>query len=132
MRKKLAWYGIVVVLVAVAASTLASAQTRSAVVADGERSATAADSSSQGTLTIQRLLQGRLGWTRQLARALRFLDLPPAAPGNGTNTIIDEPDPAGHTGEPAPEAGDPDEEAPPTELTDENGVDPHQDLGLGN
>ena len=131
MRKKLARYGIVAVLVAVGASTLAPAETRSAVVADGERSAKTADSSSQGTLTIQRLLQGRLGWTRQLARALRFLDLPPVPPNNGTNTIIDEPDPAGYNGDPAPEAGDQEEEAP-ADLTDQNGFDPHQGIGMGN
>ena len=94
MRKKLARYGIVVIL-AFAASTLSFAHTRSAVVADGKRSAKAADSSSQRNLTVLRLLQSRLGWTRQLARALSILDLPPAPPGAGTHTIIDEPDPAG-------------------------------------
>ena len=125
MRKKLA-YGIVVVLVAFAASTLASAQTRSAVVADGDRSAKAADSSSQGTLTLQRLLQSQLRWTRQLARALRFLDLPPAPPGNGTHTIIDEPDPAGNTGD-SPESGDQEDQPPPT--NDEDDSDSLQQTG---
>ncbi len=129
MRKKLAWYGIVVVLVALVASTLASAQTRSAVVADGERSAKAADSPSRGTLTIQRLLQSRLEWTRQLARALRFLDLPPAPPGNGTNTIIDEPDPAGFTGGPTPEAGDREDQGPPADVSEDEGSGPAQQLG---
>jgi hypothetical protein len=105
MRKKLAWYGVVVVLVAFSASTLASA--RSAVAADTDRSVKVTDSSSQGTLTMQRLLQSRLEWTRRLARALRFLELPPASPVNGTHTIIDEPDPAGREGEPPPEDGDP-------------------------
>ena len=120
MRKKLALYGIVVVLVAFAASTLASAQTRSAVVADGERSVKAADS-SQRTLTIQRLLQSRLRWTRQLAKALRFLDLPPAPPTNGTNTIIDEPDPAGYGDQ--REEGESEEEGPPDHVEDDDG--PH-------
>ena len=126
MRKKLALIGMVVILVAFVASTLASARTVSAVVASGERSAKAADSSSQGTLTIQRLLRSRLGWTRQLARALRFLDLPP---DNGTNTIIDEPDPAGYSGDPAPKAGDREEEAPPTDVSDDNGLDGLQQAG---
>ena len=114
MRKKLAWYGIVVVLVAFVASTLASAQTRSAVVADGERSAKAADSSSQGTLTILRLLQSRLGWTRQLAIALRTLDLPQVPPSGGALTIIDEPDPAGLDGDvPLPPRDDQEDQEPP-------------------
>ena len=123
MRKKLAWYGVVVVLVLVAfsASTLASA--RSAVAADTDRSVKVTDSSSQGTLTMQRLLQSRLEWTRRLARALRFLELPPASPVNGTHTIIDEPDPAGREGESPPEEGEPGEENPPTamELDDDPG-----------
>ena len=126
MRKKLALYGIVAVLVVFAASTLASAQTRSAVVADGERSVKAADS-SQGTLTIQRLLQSRLRWTRQLAKALRFLDLPPAAPANGTNTIIDEPDPAGY-GDRPPENGESDGDGPPADV-DDDGSPPLVPLG---
>ena len=118
MRRKLAVFGIVVLLVALAASTLASAQTRSAVVAGGGRSAKAADS-SQAALMIQRLLLSRLGWTQQLARAFRFLDLPPAPPGNGTNTIIDEPDPAGHSDDPTPERGEQEDNGPPTDVSDE-------------
>ncbi len=118
MRKKLARYGIVVIL-AFAASTLSFAQTRSAVVADGERSAQAADSSSQGALTVLRLLQSRLGWTRQLARALRSLELPPAPPFIGTLTIIDEPDPAGVKDEPLPENGEEEDQAPPDLIDDE-------------
>ena len=122
MRKKLAWYGIVVILVAFAASTLASAQTRSAGVASSERTARATAPSSQGTLTLQRLLQSRLEWTRQLARALRFLEQPPATPGVGTHTIIDEPDPTGSKGElpPDPEEEDVGEE-PPNEINDTPG-----------
>ena len=118
MRKKLAWYGIVVLLVALGASTLASAHTRPAAVADGESSAKATDSSSQGTLTLPRLLQSRLRWTRQLALALRFLELPPPAPSVGTLTIIDEPDPAGVKDEPLPETGDEEDQGPP-DLIDE-------------
>ncbi len=129
MRKKLARYGIVVLLVALGARTLASALTVPAGVSDGDSSAKATDSSSQGTLTLLRLLQSQLRWTRQLARALRFLDLPPAPPGNGTHTIIDEPDPAGYTGDSPPEAGDPEEEPPTNEVTDEDGNAPHQGLG---
>lgn len=102
MRKKLARYGIVVILVAFAAITLVSARTGSAGVVEAERSARAVDSSSQATLTLRSLLQSRLGWTRQLLRALRFLDLPPAPPSFGTHTIIDEPDPAGYSGDPPP------------------------------
>ncbi len=126
MRKILALFGVVVVLVAFVASTPASAKTRSATIAGGERSAKAADSSSPGALTIQRLLRSRLEWTRQLVRALRFLDLPP---DNGTNTIIDEPDPAGFSGDPAPEAGDQEEEGPPTDVSDGNGLDGLQQAG---
>ena len=121
MRKKLARYGIVVilVLVAFAASSLAFAHTRSAVVADGERSAQAADSSSQGALTVLRLLQSRLGWTLQLARALRSLELPPAPPFNGTLTIIDEPDPAGAE-DTVPPNTDQDEQGPPDVIEDDS------------
>jgi len=110
MRKKLARYGVfVIVLVAFFffANSLASARTRSAVVADPVRSVKVADASPQGTLTVQRLLQNRLEWTRQLARALRFLDLPPASPVSGTFTIIDEPDPAGYEEEAPTEVGNP-------------------------
>ena len=120
MRKNLALFGIVVLLVAFAATTLASARTHSAVVAGGERSAKAADP-SQGTLTIQRLLLSRLEWTRQLVRALRFLDLPPAPLGIGTNTIIDEPDPAGHSGGPTPETGEQEEDGPADDVDDGGG-----------
>jgi hypothetical protein len=119
MRKKLAWYGVVVVLVAFSASTLASA--RSAVAADTDRSVKVTNSSSQGTLTLQRLLQSRLEWTRRLARALRFLELPPASPVNGTHTIIDEPDPAGREGEPPPEEGEPGEDNPLTAMEVDDG-----------
>jgi len=120
MRKNLALFGIVVLLVVFAASTLASARTPSAVVAGGERSVKAVDT-SHGTLTIQRLLRSRLEWTRQLVRALRFLDLPPAAVGVGTNTIIDEPDPAGHSGDPTPETGEQEERSPPADVNDGGG-----------
>ena len=117
MRKNLACYVIVFLCVALAASSLASAHTRAAVVADTDRSAKAADV-SQGTLTIQRLLQSRLEWTRQLVRALRFLDLPPTPPGNGTNTIIDEPDPAGYGDNPGSEERESDDADPPTDVDD--------------
>ena len=120
MRKKLALDGVVVVLLAFAVSTLASAETRSAVVGDGVRSVKAADT-SRGTLTIQRLLQSRLEWTQRLVRALRFLDLPPAAPANGTNTIIDEPDPAGYGEDEPPDGESAEVETPPSDVSEDGG-----------
>ena len=121
MRKKLALFGVVVVLVAFAASTLVSAQTRSGMARGGARTVKAAEADvAQGTLTIQRLLQNRLEWTRRLARALSALDRAPAPPANGTNTIIDEPDPAGYDDEDRPEEDDPEEDAPPMTETSED------------
>ena len=118
MRRKLALYGIVILLVAFAASSMASAGSRSAVVAGAERSARVADVSPGTALTIHRLLQTRLGWTRHLVRTLGFLDLPPAAPVIGTQTIIDEPDPAGY-GDQSEEHSDNSDDTPPTNVDEE-------------
>ena len=118
MRKKLALYGIVILLVAFAASSMASAGSRSAVVADAKRSARVSDVSPGTALTIHRLLQTRLGWTRHLVRTLGFLDLPPAAPANGTQTIIDEPDPAGYGDQSEDSSGNSDD-TPPTDVDEE-------------
>jgi hypothetical protein len=98
---------------------MASAGSRSAVVADAERSARVADVSPGTALTIHRLLQTRLGWTRHLVRTLGFLDLPPAAPAIGTNTIIDEPDPAGYGDQSENESNDSEDETPPSDVDED-------------
>jgi hypothetical protein len=126
MPKKLALYGIVVLMLALVASSAASARTRS-TVAPAETSAKAA--TTQGSLTLHRLLQGRLEWTRKLSRALRFLDERPAAPENGTHTIIDEPDPAGYGDGQGSEDGD-QEELPPKDV-DGDEARQSQSVGLG-
>ncbi len=120
MRKRIVFLGVVVLIIGLVASTAASARTRSTAGTPSERTATVADSdSSRGPVTVQRLLQARLELTRRLVLALRFLDQPPGA-GNGSHTIIDEPDPAGFGDNPNPEQGDPEDAPPPDSVDDEN------------
>ena len=71
MRKNLALYGIVILLVAFAASSMASAGSRSAVVADAERSARVADVSPGTALTASVLAMPVLSSTASVVRTWR-------------------------------------------------------------
>ena len=110
MHKRIA---IIAVVVALAAGSLVSAGSRSKAPTPRKGGTTVTDA-GRGSLTIQRLLEARVDWIRQLSRSLRTLDGPPAelqGSGNRTLTIIDEPDPTGYLPKP-PGEGDGDETPP--------------------
>jgi len=92
MRKRMAFHVVVIVL-ALLVGTLALPATSSAKSSDE----TTVARQSRGPITVQRLLNGRIDWALNLARALRVLDPNPASQPGGFDieSITDEPDPVG-------------------------------------
>jgi hypothetical protein len=104
MRKKSALYGIAVALVLVA-STVALPAPRSANDAQSDVELVRPTAQTTGPITFHRLLRERLDWTLRLSRTLRLLQPTVMPESYGTNTIIDEPDPAGRAQDPDPLPG---------------------------
>ena len=125
MRKRMAFHVVAIVL-ALLVGTLALPATSSPKTS--EESTVARQ--TQGPITVQRLLNGRIGWALRLARALRTLgpiDPNPATQPGGFDieSITDEPDPVGisRDGKPDPLPGD----APEPVERDDHENDDNQD-----
>ena len=106
MRKKTVLYGIAIAL-ALVASTLALPAPRSSDAGPADAALRAPLAQTPGPITVHRLLRDHLDWTLRLVRTLGLLQPTPAPDVSyGTNTIIDEPDPAGRSkdgnGDPLP------------------------------
>ena len=86
----------IAIAVALLASSLALPADRAADRGHGDAARLRAATSAPVGMTIHRLLKSRLLWTLQMSRALRLLEQEPEPqPVYGTQTIIDDPDPAG-------------------------------------
>jgi len=97
MRRSIALCGIAVAI-ALLASSLALPAERAADRTSGQATELRVATAAPVATSIHRLLRGRLQWTLRLTRALRLVEqAPEPQPTYGTQTIIDDPDPAGMT-----------------------------------